>query len=296
MKGQLRTSAAFVAVLALFNLSCAIQSPIAAGEAKGFRGYVCDDSGKPVPNAKVAVNYHPVETDPQGRFFLPQEKLKYDRTAFVTAEATFENKERNPPYRREVNYAQVFDCATGEENVTIRPRIPGALGGQVLSMDGKPVAGATVSAHINVGNLVCTGFMQVREPVQTDRQGRFLIPKLYAYNDYRLRVEVAGYERKWTGWIHVRSGEPEPVDIGLREAPASVAGRVVDAQGNPVANARVLLGHLCCADASTETDAEGNFRIDSLLADQEVELWVNGTTVKTRAGTRNLRIVAGPKL
>jgi hypothetical protein len=105
-----------------------------------------------------------------------------------------------------------------------------------------------------------------------------------------------GYREKHIGSCQVSAGEPEPIDIRLREAPAFVAGKVVDAQGNPVAKARVLLGHLGCADAHTETDAEGNFRIDRLFADQEVELWVNGTTVKTKAGTNNLRIVAPPKL
>ena len=294
MNRQLPMRAAFLTALAFLTLSGSIPSAAAPAQAEGFRGLVCDDSGRPVPSAKVAVNHISVETDPQGRFFLPHEKLKHSRTAFVTAEATFENNERNPPYRWEVNFARCFDYTTGEENVTIRPRTPGALGGRVLSAEGKPIPNATVSAHINVGNLVCHGLHRVREPVQTDPQGRFLIPKLYACNDYRLRVEAAGYERKWTGWIYVRCGAPEPVDISVREAPASVAGRVVDAEGNPVAKARVVLGHLCCPDARTETDADGNFQIDSLLADQEVELWANGTTVKTKAGTANLRIVARP--
>ena len=70
---------------------------------------------------------------------------------------------------------------------------------------------------------------------------------------------------------------------------------LTDAQGHPVAKTRVLLGHGCCPDAITETDAEGNFRIDSLLVDQQVELWASGTTVKTNAGASSLRIVARPK-
>jgi hypothetical protein len=295
MKRQLHNRAVFLAALGWLNLGGLVQPATAAGEAKGFRGYLCNDTGKPAPNAKVTVNGHRVEVDPQGRFFVPHEKLKYDRTVHVTAEATFENAERNPPYRWEVNYSGLFDYATGEESVTIRPRIPGVLGGRVLSADGKPLAGATVSADINVGLLVCTGHMRVREPVQTDAEGRFRIPKLYANNDYMLRIEAAGYERKWTGWIHVRTGEPEPVEIRLREAPAFVAGKVVDEQGNPVAKTRVVLGHGCCPDATTETDAEGDFRIENLLVGQPVALWANGTTVKTNAGASNVRIVIRPK-
>src|SRR5512141_1164725 len=121
MRSLLQTGATLLSTLALLEPGGTLQSAIAAGEAKGFHGYVCDDQGKPVPKAKVALNFRPVEVDAQGRFFLPHEKLKYDRTVLVTAEATFENPERNPPYRREVKYAGLFDYTTGEEGVTIHP-------------------------------------------------------------------------------------------------------------------------------------------------------------------------------
>jgi hypothetical protein len=51
------------------------------------------------------------------------------------------------------------------------------------------------------------------------------------------------------------------------------------------------MGHLCIPDAVTETDAEGRFRIDSLLPEQAVDLWASGKTVKMKAGTENLVIV-----
>jgi hypothetical protein len=294
MKPKCVAALCFAATLA-FSTQEVIQAEARtpdAAEAKGFRGFVCDDQGKPVANAKVEVNLQPVPTDPRGGFFVPHEKLKYDRTVFVTVEAAFENLERNPPYRWEVNYARVFDYASGVENVTVRPRIPGALAGRVLTTDGKPIAGATVSAHINVGELSCHGTHPARAAVQTDQDGRFRIPRLYADNDYLLRVQVQGYERKWSDWMRVRSGGPAAVEIRLRNAPGAVAGKVVDAQGKPVVKARVVMGHLCIPDAIVETDAAGRFRIDSLLPEQAVELWANGKTLKTKAGTEDLLIVA----
>jgi hypothetical protein len=300
MKRPLQARTAFVAALALFNLGGTIQSATAADEAKGFRGYVCDDSFRPVPNAKGAVNYHPVETDAQGRFFVPHEKLRHDggRTAFVTVEATLGVKDRPLMRPSEANFAGCFNYLTGEENVTIRLDPPLALGGRVLSVDGKAIPGATVSACMSDGGLSQFGLRLAREPVKTDQEGRFRIPRLYDNNDYWVRIEVAGYERKTTGPIHIGYRDAEPVDIRLREAPASVAGRVADAQGRPVAKAWVQLRYpkFKDAEAITETDAEGNFRFDSLFPDQEVELWVNGTAMKTKAGTTNLRIVGRPKL
>jgi hypothetical protein len=122
-------------------------------------------------------------------------------------------------------------------------------------------------------------------------EGRFRIPKLYADADYLLRVRARGYDRKWTQWMRVRSGEPVSSDIRLRDAPSAVAGKVVDGQGKPVAKTRVVMGHLCIPDAVTETDTEGHFRIDSLLPEQAVDLWANGKTLKTNAGAENLVIV-----
>ena len=160
-----------------------------------------------------------------------------------------------------LNLGGTIPSATAADEAT------GALGGRVLSVDSQPIAGATVSAYISDGDFSQRGFHPIGEPVKTDPKGRFLISKLYANNDYLLHIEVAGYERKWTDWMHVRSGVPEPVAIRLREAPASVAGKVVDAQGSPVAKARVQLRYPDSkgADASTETDAEGTFRIDGLF-------------------------------
>jgi protocatechuate 3,4-dioxygenase beta subunit len=290
MKRYLSSRTVFLALATLVSPVMA-QPASAPAEGKGFRGFVCDDRGTPVPNAKVRVNFQPVQVDTQGRFFLPQDKLKFERTALVTVEATFENPERNPPYRWEVSFARVFDYASGDENVTIRPRVPGALAGRVLTVDGQPIAGAMISAHMSVGLLNCHGTHPVGEAIQTDAEGRFRVPRLYANHDYLLRLEARGYERKWTEWVHVRSGEPVGVDFRLRNAPGTVAGRVLDALGKPVAKARVVMGHLCIPDAIVETDAAGRFRIDSLLPEQAVDLWVNGKTVKAKAGNENLVVV-----
>lgn len=299
-----------VAVSALFGLSGGIPSTYAK-DAKGFRGYVWDHFGKAVLKARVTVNGHRLQTDSQGRFFLPHDELKGVDAVFVTVESTFyENNELTPPYRWEVNFGQLFAYGTGEENVAIRPRTPGAVGGRVLSVDGQPIAGAKVAAHVSVGDLVCSGLWRVGAPVQTDAEGRFFIPKLYAFNDYMLRVEVTGYERKWSNWVHVRCvtripqwaggpyldtpgliGAPDMVEIRLREAPAVVAGKVVDSEGAPVPETRVLLGHHG-EDGDTKTDSNGNFQINSLLPEQEVHVRAPpGPTVKTKAGTTNLHLV-----
>ncbi len=82
------------------------------------------------------------------------------------------------------------------------------------------------------------------------------------------------------------------MDIRLRDAPAALAGKVIDPLGKPVVRARVIMGHPCIPDATTETDLAGHFRIDSLLPEQSVDLWVNGKSVKTKSGTDNLVVVA----
>jgi len=59
----------------------------------------------------------------------------------------------------------------------------------------------------------------------------------------------------------------------------------------PHGNRMLLTASTSCI---IETDAAANFRIYSLFADQGVDLWINGTTVKTRPGSGDLRVVAPP--
>ena len=68
---------------------------------------------------------------------------------------------------------------------------------------------------------------------------------------------------------------------------------MVDEKGNPVANARVILGHPCIPDAVSVTDKEGKFRIDDLVPGEEAVVSTNWNFQTVRVGANDLVLVAG---
>jgi hypothetical protein len=88
--------------------------------------------------------------------------------------------------------------------------------------------------------------------------------------------------RKLGATVVLRGDEPEPVVVKLRPL-AAVTGRVLDADGRPVAGARMhpsfpekdltILNNLTgFHDRPTETDAAGRFRLDALPAGVELHI------------------------
>ena len=86
---------------------------------------------------------------------------------------------------------------------------------------------------------------------------------------------------------------PEP-EFRLREAPGSVAGRVVDAEGNALAGILLRLGHPDTPDANAITDKDGNFTFADLAPGQTVHIWGPGQgpgdPLKVLVGTKDLVI------
>ena len=143
--------------------------------------------------------------------------------------------------------------------------------GRVLDPDGKPVAGATVApANTGSGNSL-TG--DTRFSVTTDEEGRFacFLPASHA-TDYNLVAHDGGYQEFRT-WANGASKPfftlpgTEKTDFTLTlTRPGTVSGRVVDAQGKPVAGREVrcvpsAMDENRYYDPTAKTDADGRFAI-----------------------------------
>ncbi|MFI5455562.1 MAG: carboxypeptidase regulatory-like domain-containing protein [Isosphaerales bacterium] len=137
-----------------------------------------------------------------------------------------------------------FEVAQGMDVVTITLERGATVRGRVIDPDGKPVAGATVAPALTGTGNSLTG--DTRFSVETDAEGKFtmLLPAS-GDREYNL-VAHDGKYGQWRTWANgvllpFRSKPREEIsDVTLRlTRPATVRGRVTDAQGKPVAGREV---------------------------------------------------------
>lgn len=168
--------------------------------------------------------------------------------------------------------------AKGEmhDGIELRASPGGRVRGIVLGPDGAPVAGATVNVRPGVNAF----FGQLTErqyrwlETVSDAQGRFDLPGVPAGQGYTAGAVAPTIALEEVFGLDVRPGQV--VDLTLRaHQGATVAGRVVDGNGAPVANANVAMVYLdisrvlFSADGRSEplaTDAQGNFRLEHVAA------------------------------
>jgi hypothetical protein len=92
------------------------------------------------------------------------------------------------------------------------------LVGEVVSANGKPVAGAVVTYQSGGGDTP--------HVLRTDVHGRFTIAKLRRDN-YDLRASSHGWYSTWEKNVMVRSGEVKSVTLRLTEGAVAAKSRVI---------------------------------------------------------------------
>jgi beta-lactamase regulating signal transducer with metallopeptidase domain/protocatechuate 3,4-dioxygenase beta subunit len=137
-----------------------------------------------------------------------------------------------------------FELSPGMEPVTITLERGVTITGRVLDPDGNPVAGATVAPALTGTGNSLTG--DTRFSVSTDDEGKYtVILPASGEREYNL-VAHDGKFQEWRAWANgilppfrTRSGEEyHEKDIRLTR-PATVRGRVTNAQGQPIAGREV---------------------------------------------------------
>jgi beta-lactamase regulating signal transducer with metallopeptidase domain len=161
-----------------------------------------------------------------------------------------------------------LDPGEGDKVVTIAPVPAGAIAGQVLEADGRPVTDVVISCRTveAVPGLEREAF--IKSNIRADAQGRFFISPLPLGGTYAVIVD-RGYNRQVSEPVRLDGAKPtERVTLKLaRTAEAEV--RVVDPDGRPLAGVPVGLElvHPTAKGSwapSRGTDEAGLFRFDDL--------------------------------
>jgi hypothetical protein len=158
--------------------------------------------------------------------------------------------------------------ADGKTDATIALGRPARLEGTIKDAAGRPVAGVPLEVWMRCGlpleegrsffyvipELVRTG----GEPIRTDARGSFRVPGgLVVGATYRIVVRADGFAPALSDWITTRGERATLPPLTIRRL-QTIAGRIADRQGKPVAGAKVVQPG---GGPSTTTDEAGRFRL-----------------------------------
>lgn len=235
-------------------------------------GRVVDPSGAPVPGAEIWIegsrrlwpNGRRIATSgADGRFVL----RALDGDARFGARA--KGFQASPLF--EASGLPLAD--SGARTIELPLGEPGGrVTGRVVDASGSPVAGALVEIGPRGEFIVdlpngLRGSAASPVPIATDAEGRFEYPGDLPPGAQPVHATARGYpvlERE----VEVVAGSAVALELAL-ERPASIEGRVVDAQGAPVAGARVIAAEEvgggwffhAFPPPEAKTDGEGRFRL-----------------------------------
>lgn len=141
------------------------------------------------------------------------------------------------------------------------------VSGRVLDLDGKGIAGAFVDHSLKRVRGNSIGWTTLGKPVSTDAEGRFAIDGVEP-GIVVLFAHAQGFVAGNRDDLAVVAGRDlEGVEIVLRQG-ARVAGRVLDAAGEPVAGAQVMVEQSARSSMSRSqlsmSDGDGIYGIDGV--------------------------------
>jgi protocatechuate 3,4-dioxygenase beta subunit len=256
-------------------------------------GVVRDEKGDSVADATVIARPsmgQDVVTDSQGKF-----KIRYGRELGPGQKTVYfiiRHKQRN--------LAAALELEEDVDNLDVKLAPGVILSGKVVGEDGKGIADVEMSLTFWVGDYGYGG----REETDIDEAGHFKIRAIPAGHRYSVEAGAKGYGRQY---VQVRTTEAvdnqmqlEPLVLAV--ANLSVSGVVVDADGKPVAGARLGLSGRGQPDRyDIPTDEQGRFLVEGVCAGPlRLNANVRGETqlygsVETEGGATDVKIVVSER-
>jgi hypothetical protein len=150
-----------------------------------------------------------------------------------------------------------------ESVITIKLKPTSHFAGRIVDQDGHPVAGQLVEVWSR-GDAFAAGPNTVElngGPLCSAADGSFQTPdNLMAGSAYRVTVRAPGQEPVLSDWITIGE-KPRSLPLMVQRPFRTIRGRVLDRQGQPVANVEVFQSGDGPEPATTQTDGEGRFSL-----------------------------------
>ncbi len=227
-------------------------------------GTVYDPSGAPAPDVRIIVRTGgkglETSTDMQGRF-------QATWNPFSLGSQPPWNWVFARDWSRDLAAESSIDAATTNLDFFLRPAL--TLAGQVTGENWKPITNAHTVLMVHLRGLgngsTFNGLDQ--KPSQTDAEGRFEFRVLPQGLAYGVQVSADGY-----GLVSQEFKPDETktnrLDLAfmLKQANLRLAGRVVDAEGKPLAGAFLSASGAGQPHSSARSGADGCFELNHLCA------------------------------
>jgi hypothetical protein len=147
--------------------------------------------------------------------------------------------------------------------ITIKLKPTSHFAGRIVDQDGQPVAGQLVEVWSR-GDATWLGPNTVElsgGPLRSAADGSFQTPDNFmAGSTYRVAVRAPGQEPVLSDWITI-GDKPRTLPLFVQRPLRSIRGRVIDRQGQPVANVEVFQSGDGPERTTTQTDGEGRFSL-----------------------------------
>lgn len=237
------------------NQNQSSHAPPVKAAIRMLQGQVVGSDGKPVADAEVTNVAHsdpatdpPVtKTDALGRFRFPldasraiQLRARHGKMATLTGTI--------PHGDTEIVLRLSNDALT-------------ALSGEVLDGQQHPVPNTIVSL---IQWAYDRGMTRVQ--VKADAQGHYHFASLWPNLSYSVLAEAPGYGSISSDKVTMQAGETRSLAaLRLVQATLAVTGRVVDENGDAIANEEVIIDGRQSGQTKTKTDADGRFQFEALV-------------------------------
>ncbi len=204
-------------------------------------------SKQPMPGVKVSFrggcyNYSPTTTDTEGKATL---RIVGPLPAYLGSVCKAKGK-----IDMRVHWLKITEDDPLPESFTYEMADGAEIGGRVINEDDQPVAGAQVAVHLSItrqepANGVA--YPDVSElKTKTDRDGRWAVSKAPAgFTRASLKLSHKRYindTRFGESGTHTPQALREKTAVSVMKRGLTLAGRVLDADGKPVAGAEVKQG------------------------------------------------------
>jgi uncharacterized GH25 family protein len=232
-------------------------------ESPKVSGIVRDPEGKPVAGAEVLVlprsTRDAAVSDVDGRY-----EVVWDRSSWGERDTTFCLLVRHA----ERNLAIAVEMGPDVRTLDVKLQPAVTVVGKVVNPDGQSIAGARITPMLRMSNW---GSSIARNGLETGPDGSFAVPALPRGQRYNIRAFAEGHGSADSDVEADRmQGDRVTVEaLTLPVANLSISGRVVDADGHPIAGVRLEgYGEAQPNQVGTQTDSEGRFVLDGVCAGQ----------------------------